>query len=381
MGVPLMTSVTALLESSFVNLTDPRDEHGKKHHLLDLLLVALVATMCGANSNADIERFGKSKLDWFRKHVPLPHGIPSHDTFGRVFACLNTAQFYNAMQEWVAAFAGSLRGQQIAIDGKTLRGSYDTAQQQSPLHTMTAFATETRICLRQMSVDAKSNEIPAAQELLDYLDLTGALVTMDALHCQTKTAAKIIDKQANYLLTVKENQAKLQAAVVDQFAGYADQNNRSRKLKKLVTIDKKHGRQERREYLVAPVPKTPVFQKWPGIQTIGMVYRERIVGDQESAESVFFISSLPPQVKTLSKHLRQHWAIENQLHHVLDVTFVEDASRIRKDSAPEISSGIRRMALNILQQDTSLNDTIRGKRNRAGWDETILEQILAAFLR
>ena len=283
------------------------------------------------------------------------------------------------MHHWVDEFAESLRGQGVAIDGKTLRGSFDRATDQNPLHTITAFATETRLVLRQMSVEEKSNEIPAVPELLKLLELQGATVTLDAMHCQIETAQAIIDADADYILTVKGNQPKLHELLQELFCQYGELDYEVDGLRRTVTVNKSHGREERRVCYAIAVPDDELFARWPSIRSIGMIYRHSERGEQHHDEVAFFISSHPPRVRKLNRLLRDHWKIENSEHYVLDVTFAEDASRIRKGSAPEISAGIRRMALNILQRDTSLKDSIRGKRLRAGWDTDALEAIYAGF--
>lgn len=377
----MATGPAAMIAEHFENVTDPRVNRGDNHPLLEMVFIALTATLCGANGWADIERFGKSKLSWFRKFVRLKRGVPSHDTFGRVFARLDTGEFLTAMHTWVDAFAGHLRGRGIAVDGKTLRGSFDKAAGQSPLHTITAFAWDTRTVLRQMSVDDKSNEIPAVPELLKLLELSGAVVTLDAMHCQRETAKVIVDAGATYLLTVKANQPTLYAHLLELFDGYGSQDFRVPGLRKHVTVERSHGRDERREHYVIAAPKNDkVLAAWPGVASLGMVVRKRQAGGKETFEITFFITNHPPKVKALSDYLRGHWGIENSQHWVLDVTFAEDASRIRKGTAPEISAAFRRMALNILQQDTSIKENIRGKRLRAGWDESVLDAIYAGFL-
>jgi predicted transposase YbfD/YdcC len=376
----MATGPAAVVYNHFENLTDPRVDRGNNHDLLEMIFVALTAVLCGAQGWADVERFAKSKLKWFRRYLRLPNGIPSHDTFGRVFSRLDTGEFLTAMHAWVDAFAGSLRGQGIAIDGKTLRGSYDRAVGQTALHTITAFACGTRLCLRQMSVDEKSNEIPAVPALLKLLELSGATVTLDAMHCQVETARAIVDADADYLLTVKKNHTTLYTSLLDRFLACAEADYQVPGLTRHKTVEKSHGRQERREYYVMAAPSDDdTLPRWPGIRSIGMVYRCREAGDTTHEETMFFISSHTPQVKLLSRHLRGHWGIENRQHWVLDVTFSEDASRIRQGSSPEISAAFRRMALNILQRDTTQKDSIRGKRLRAGWDDKVLDAIYAGF--
>ena len=374
------------VQRHFEHVTDPRVDRGCNHDLLEMVFVALTAAICGANGWADVERFAKAKLDWFRQYIELPHGVPSHDTFGRVFARLDTGEFLSAMHQWVDQFAGSLRSRGIAIDGKTLRGSFDQAAGQSPLHTITAFATDTRLVLRQMSVGEKSNEIPAVPVLLQLLELEGAVVTLDAMHAQTKTAKAIVEANADYVMSIKHNQPQLHQRLSELFEEYAQDDDQVQGLHTQISAKQQsHGRTEQRACYVIVVPKgDKVFARWPSIRSIGMLYRHSTTRDkqgkvQETHDVTFFISSLPPRVRRLNQLLRDHWSIESSEHSVLDVVFTEDASRIRTGSAPEVAAAFRRLSLNILQQDTSLKESIRGKRLCAGWDEAVLDGIYAAF--
>jgi predicted transposase YbfD/YdcC len=231
-----------------------------------------------------------------------------------------------------------------------------------------------------MSVDDKSNEIPAVRELLTLMELSGATVTLDAMHCQVETAAAIQQAEADYILTVKGNQESLYTALLERFIEYGETDYQIPGLRRHVTVEKSHGRKERREIYVIDAPaQEPALARWPGVRSIGMIYRCRESGQKTHEETMFFITSHPPRVKMLSGFIRAHWGIENRQHWILDVTFSEDASRIRKGNAPEISAAFRRMALNILQRDTSIKENIRGKRLRAGWDEKVLNAIYAGF--
>ncbi len=371
--------VVASIQECFEKVTDPRVDRGHNHNLLEMIFITICAVVGGADGWADVERFGKAKRAWFEQFLNLPHGIPSHDTFGRVFARLDTNEFYTCMHNWLVRFRKSLKGQGVAIDGKTLRGSYDTASGQSPLHLVSAWACDLRVSLGQLAVDDKSNEIIAVPKLLGLLELTGAVVTLDAMHCQRDTASAILNRGADYLLVVKGNQPTLEATILELYVEQIEQD-RVPGLRRHVTVEKSHGRLERREYSVIPAPRgLPVLAGWPGLQSIGKVYRRREYDSKVEEETVIFISSLPPLVRRLAHHLRGHWKIENSLHWVLDVTFHEDQSRIRKDSAPEIASAFRRFALTLLQQDTTQKENIRGKRLIAGWDTAALEAILAGF--
>ena len=373
----MATSFVSRTYNHFENITDPRVNRGSNYNLIEMVFVALCACLCDANSWADVERYGKAKLSWLRKFVPLAGGVPSHDTFGRVFARLDTAEFYAALQSWASDIAGSLKNETVALDGKTLRGSFDTASSKSALHSVSAWACGLRLCIGLKSVDDKSNEIPAVQQLIELLDLEGAVVTADAMHCQKETAQAIIDKNADYILMVKGNQPTLRDAVHNAIIDSMD--NEDEEVRNHQKTEKNRGRKEFRQVTVQPCPEdSPVFGEWAGIATIGMIYRSREVNGKHEEATESFISSLPCKVRNIASRIRQHWGIENQQHYLLDVTFAEDASRIRNGNSPEISSVFRRLALNILQRDTTLKDSIRGKRKRCGWDNAALERIMAA---
>ena len=352
----------------------------KIHLLLDMVVIALCATICGADSWADVERFGRSKHAWFAKFLELPGGIPAHDTFGRLFARLDTAEFDACLRNWLRSLNHSLKGQGVAIDGKTLRHSFDKATGRAALHSVSAWAVDLRLSLGQVAVADKSNEITAVPKLLELLEITGAVLTLDAMHCQTETAAAIVAKQADYLLNVKANQPKLFERLQAAFETYVNVDLKHADLRVHKTMERSHGRVERREYYVAPAPADLLRTgQWAGLQSIVLVFRHRQLGDKETHEVHYYISSLPPKVKALAKAIRGHWGIENSLHWSLDVTFSEDASRIRKGNGPETSATLRRLALSILQQDTSVKSSLRGKRLQAGWNNAVLEKILTGF--
>ena len=362
----------------FENITDPRINRGRNYPLLEMIFVALCGAICDCNAWTDVATFGKCKLDWFRRFFPFENGVPSHDTFSEVFARLNTLEFYAALESWAREMAVSLRGETVALDGKTLRGSFDKGTGKSALHSVSAWACGLRMCLALKSVADKSNEIPAVQELIDMLDLQGAVVTADAMHCQTETAEKIVGKKANYVLMVKGNQETLHKELQDAMVAAFDEENPRMRTQR--TCEKNRDRHETREVTVLPVPTDePVFQRWAEIRTIGWIYRSREINGRLEEAQEHFISSLPCKVRAIGKHLRSHWSTENSQHHVLDVIFTEDASRIRRGNGPEVTSVFRRLALNILQRDTSLKGSIRGKRKLCGWDERSFELLLAGF--
>lgn len=364
----------------FADLTDPRLERTKRHQLLDIVILAVAATLGGANGWVDIARFAEAKLAFFRQFLDLPNGIPSHDTFGRVFAALDPAALLLCIQNWLASFRTSLAGTVVPIDGKTLRGSFDTAAGKNPLHLVSAWAADARLLLGQVAVDAKSNEITAIPLLLKLLDLEGAIVTIDAMGCQKEIAAAIRDREADYVLALKENQPTVCQEVHEAFLAHAEADFTDPKLRRLKTVERGHGRQETREYFMAPVPPGLTgAEEWKDLRSIGMVVRTRVVNEETSEEVAYYLSSLRPKVKTLAKAVREHWGIENRLHWSLDVIFAEDQSRVRKDNAPGNLGLLRRLALSILQQDTSCKENLRGKRLLAGWNEELLLQILTGF--
>ena len=363
----------------FEDLTDPRIERTRVHDLFELVVVALCGTLAGADTWADIERFGNDRLTWLRTFLRLESGIASHDTFGRVFAMLDPAELMACTQQWLDDLGREI-GKHIAIDGKTLRGSGDKAAARNPLHLVSAWASEARLTLGQVAVDSKSNEITAIPLLLELLDLKGAIVTIDAMGCQKEIAHKIVSAGGDYVLALKGNQETLYQAVDEAFTAALEASTRTSGMTRHVTTETNRGRRERREYTVLSVPRSlPGLAHWKGLATLGMVLRITQAGGVEKGEVSYYLSSLPAKVKTLAQVIRQHWSIESRLHWVLDVTFSEDKSRIRKQHAPQTSALLRRLAVSILQGDTSLKDSIRGKRYRACLNTNTLERILLSF--
>jgi predicted transposase YbfD/YdcC len=371
--------VVAIL-SRFENLTDPRLERTQRHELLDMVTIALCAAICGADSWVDVEKFGVAKESWFARFLPLPNGIPSHDTFGRVFARLDTQEFLLCMQNWLRSLHLSLQDQGVAIDGKTLRGAFDAASGKSAVHLVSAWASGLRLSLGQVAVDGKSNEITAVPQLLDLLELTGAVVTMDAMHCQKNTVAAIRAKGADYLIAVKDNQPKLHTLLHGLFISYGERDYKVPGLRCHKTIERNRGRDETRIcYAIAAPEELRRHSDWLDVQSVVMIYRECQRQGKLQHEVSFFLTSLPPKVKRIASYIRGHWGIENSLHWTLDVIFSEDRSRIRTGNAPEIASIFRKLALMVLQRDTSSKGSLRGKRLQAGWNEDFLERILCGF--
>jgi len=369
---------TSAIFQHFENLTDPRIDRTRHHLLYDMVVIAMCASICGADGWADVERFGKSKQKWFERFLRLENGIPSHDTFGRVFSLLDPEEFLTCLHNWLRGLRLTLKDRGIAIDGKTIRRSFDTARDKSALHIVSAWASGLRVSLGHVAVDDKSNEITAVPKLLELLELTGAVVTLDAMHCQKETATAIRSRGADYILTVKANQPTLFSYLQNLFLVAGENNYKSAGVHIHTTTERNRARVERREYYVMKAPKELIDQgKWKDLRSVVMVYRYREENGVISEETMFYISSLPPRVRRLAKLIRGHWGIENSLHWVLDVTFNEDQCRIRKGNGPEIASMFRRLAINILEQDTTLKSSIRGKRLLAGWNNAALEAILS----
>lgn len=364
----------------FEHLTDPRMDRTRLHNLQDILVLAVCAMIANANTWVDIERFCKSKLAFLRRFLELPNGIPSHDTFSRVFGKLDPAALLACLQSWLNDLREKVGGKLVAIDGKTLRGSHDGEDRPKALHLVSAWATDARLFLGQLAVDQKSNEITAIPQLLELLDIEGDTVTIDAMGCQKEIAKAIVAKKANYVLQVKDNQPNLYQTLNDAFIRLIEDNDAESSLRRFRTVDRCHGREETREYFIADVPADmPGADEWTGLKSIGMVIRTRQEGETLSEEVSFYITSLEAQVKAFARAARGHWGIETTLHWSLDVTFSEDQSRVRKDRGPENLATLRRLVVSILQQDTSCKASLRGKRLIAGWNDDALLKILAIF--
>ena len=365
------------LVSHFSILEDPRDATKVRHKFLDIVTISVAVVISGADNWVDIAQFARSKQEWLCEFLALENGIPSHDTFGRVFSLLRPEAFEACFREWVASVRRTVPGEIVAIDGKSVRRSHNRGTGLGALHLVSAWAAENRLVLGQVATEEKSNEITAIPRLLELLALNGCIVTIDAMGCQTKIAEQIIDAGADYVLALKGNQSTLAEEVEEAFIDADARDYAGADADVFETVEQGHGRQETRRYTAIGDLKGVSRQAlWKGLNAICMVESEREADGRTSRETRFYIGSIGANAEQFARAVRVHWAIENSLHWTLDVAFREDESRLRDPSGRENFAVLRHMALTRLKNDKSTKTGIKNKRLKAGWDNSYLEKLL-----
>jgi predicted transposase YbfD/YdcC len=362
----------------FRSLKDPRIDRTKKHLLMDIIALTICAVISNAEGWEEIEAYGKQKIDFLKTFLKLPNGIPSHDTIERVFQQIKPAEFERCFCQWTRALARELGIKLVAIDGKTLRRSFDRASAKAALHLVSAWSVENHLVLGQQAVDGKSNEITAIPKLLQLLELEGAIVTIDAMGCQKEIARQIVKQKADYVLAVKDNQPTLHQYLQDYFLNLSLTDFADVKYDLRVTHDKAHGRVEQRRYITTAAPEEMLkqFPEWEGLQSIGQAMNITTRDGKETCEIRYFINSFKSNAGKFAPAVRGHWGIENSLHWVLDVTFDEDQSRIRKGHGAENFALLRRMAIALIKR-ANLKGSIRRHRKTAAWSDDHLLNLLA----
>lgn len=360
----------------FAELDDPRIDRKKRHDLIDILVLSICAIISGAEGWQGIVNFGHEKREWLSRYIGLRNGIPSHDCIAYVFARLSPEGFRSCFMAWVEGVRDKTEGEVIAVDGKTARGSRDSKRGQSPLHLVSAWACANRLVLAQEATNAKSNEITAIPKLLEWLDLKGCIVTIDAMGCQTAIAQQIIEQQGDYVLGLKDNQPSLHEAVADYFTVARRHDFKGIAHDYAEEIDNEHGRLETRRYWICDDLSTlPNPERWVGLRSIGMVERECTQGGKISREQRYFINSIAADAKPFAHAVRSHWGIENRLHWRLDVVMREDECRIRKDNSPAILAMLRHMSLNLFEK-THVKLSLKQKRFKAALSDDFRQQVV-----
>jgi predicted transposase YbfD/YdcC len=365
------------IQTHFAHLADPRIERTRLHPLMDIVVIAVCAVICGADGWEDIAKYGLAKQDWLKTFLSLPNGIPSHDTFRRVFCLLDPAAFQQCFQRWIDALIAGLGLKRIAIDGKTLRRSFDRAAGKAALHLVSAWATEQHLVLGQVAVDSKSNEITAIPKLLELLDVSGAMVSIDAMGCQKEIAAKIREGGGDYVLSVKDNQPHLLEDIQQCFEKGLDTDFAGLEHSHHEECYRGHGRTEKHSVHTILNP-TGIRDRalWQDLKAITFVFSERQeLGKEKTEEVRYYIGSRAAKAKAYANSIRSHWGIENGLHWVLDVCFDEDQCRMRADHSPENMALLRRLALCLLKKH-GRKGSLRGKRLHSGWNNDFLLEVL-----
>jgi predicted transposase YbfD/YdcC len=362
----------------FETLEDPRlDNHNLRHELTDILVITILGTICGADSWTELHEFALAKEDWLKTFLSLPHGIPSHDTFGRVFSLIDPNKFEACFYAWIDSLDIDTDKEIIAIDGKSLRGSANKRKNHKLLHLVSAWAVNNRLLLGQVKTAEKSNEIEAIPRLLKMLDIKNSIVTIDAMGCQKEIALQIIEQGADYVLSLKENQPNLHQDIKSIFALGEHRQFKKMLNKRKVEKVHDHGRTETRRYTLISARDPMLFQlRWPGMKSIGMVEVTRTTNNEVEKSKRFFITSLDEDMDGFMRAVRKHWSIEINLHWVLDVSFKEDLNRARAGHSPQNLATVRRIALNLLTQEKTHKRGIACKRKTAGWNNKYLMAVL-----
>jgi predicted transposase YbfD/YdcC len=363
------------LKTHFQSIPDPRTGPAQRHELLDILLIAVCSMLCGAESFADMELFGRCQCDWLKTWLALPRGIPSHDTFNRVFGLIDPNAFRDCFLAWTESLRQMIAEEIIAVDGKTLRRSQ--ARGHGPLHLVNVWATQNRLILGQWKVDEKSNEITALPALLRALELSGCIVTAAALHCQKETAKEISESDADYVLALKGNQGTLH----EEVQSFLDDDERRHWVGVVHAhaeiLEKDHGRIERRGYWVTEaIDWLADKPQWEKLRSVGLVEATREVEGKVTTERRYYLSSLGADAERFARAVRGHWGIENSVHWVLDVPMNEDQCRVRQKAAAQNLATLRVLCLNLLRQDTTHKRGVRGKQKAAGWEAKYLTALL-----
>jgi len=365
------------LVESFSIIRDPRQESKIDHELIDVLVLCVLGVICGAEGWQDIEEVGHSRLSWLQERGFFKKGIPVDDTIARIVSSLCPEELQRCFITWMNAVEESTAGRVVAIDGKTLRHSYDKKKRKSAIHMVSAFAAENGIVLGQKKSDDKSNEITAIPALLELLDIKGCIITIDAMGCQEKIAEKIISKEADYVLAVKDNQKQLHDEIIDFFQTALKYNFKGVQYDYFEEAHKGHGRVEMRRYWISDTLNTISNpSRWASLRSIGMVESERYIDGKTTSEIRYFINSLTPDAKIFANAVRKHWSIENQLHWVLDISFREDESRVRRDNAPENFGVFRHVAINALRNEKTCKKGIKAKRFKATLQPDYAQKVL-----
>lgn len=362
----------------FSTIPDVRQQSKVEHKLHDILLTLVVGVICGADGWEAIEEVAHNKVALLKKYGSFENGIPVHDTIARVISAIAPDKLQHCFISWMKAAHIATKGEVIAIDGKTVRGSYDKQSKKNAIHMVSAFAANNGVVLGQIKTAEKSNEITAIPQLLDLLDIKGSIVTIDAMGCQRAIATKIKEKEADYVIAVKGNQGHLHQSIKDFFEICHEEEFSNVSHQYHEEVDSGHGRVESRKYWISDtlISIKDLTLKWSGLISVGMAESERHINGKVSKEVRYFICSIKADAKMFAQAVRKHWSIENQLHWVLDVSFNEDLSRVRRGNAAENMSVLRHLVLNLLREETSFQKGIKAKRFKAALDTNYADKVL-----